>query len=888
MDQVVSSCLLVLHLFSTAEEIFRQRLAVGFTTLVSALSRVAEVPFHPGQTPMLELIMDAVTNCPGIVSTKHAEEIGSALTMMLRRHIDGEIGMLSETFISVCSIFVALMKCPSSIGSSKLLALVEEASRVAVLTSLSIYERDSSQFLQSLYLLKETCAFSHEKNKNDSSGNQSLTRVIEVCQQNILPWFMTTINEMEEESVLGILETFHFIFCETCDARSLEFIRTLLSLSWFSLLFGCLGLYPTEKMKWRVYFMFSSIVDRLLGNGSGQPIRDAAAALPTDPLDMLYLLGQKSISNQELSSCQKAVLSMLHISSLYNEMVADKKLVLSSLEQYILINSADLLYGPNDSMTTIELVNLYGLYRGLAKMSYQISYSPEAEKIFFQMMIEKDLDLFSVEIHQTSLKWLFQQERICELLSCQILKLCRQNCSIMTQNIDHENHCQFIKVKDISELVAMGDNFAPKLLVILLKQLSEEEFLTDDFILILNLMSTITCTLPAASDQLCMNGLGSALQNQCYNLTYYSSSESYVIICRFIFIILSCVQPETLTDNEVWLAVVMKLLDSCTLTTMETEWTEGGLLLLGVLSLILHHSTHQVLVETSKFLVLNRSLASTIRNTITEVCAKAIPEANCSVLPSMPALLPGSMGWKIFLDPSDPVLPFPSMGILCHDFCRLVNSGPSLVKLVASYCIRELFANLRDQRNEQGDLNCYKGCLRAVVAVLEGLVFDSDIRVAMNCGITLSTIWSLEVFGEFLCTSKWCRLIVEELAMYLATPCSLSKSFAMHHKPAAHVATALLNLSSLPGWMRSVFNESTISSIIKNLSPDNLNAELVLLFRHLLQSGFLNAHQISSLNHVFQASILTDELSFSLSIFLDHYNGSRKSLLFEGYIVLTG
>lgn len=208
----------------------------------------------------------------------------------------------------------------------------------------------------------------------------------------------------------------HFIFSETCDTRSLEFVKTLLSQSWFSLLLGCLGLYPTEKMKLRVYFMFSSMVDCLLGNGSGQPIRDTAPSLPSDPLDMLYLLGQKCIDNQELSSYQTAVLRMLHVSSLHNEMSADKKLVLASLEQYILVKRAELLYGSPDSMINIEFLNLYGLYRSLAN---HMSYSPEADKLFFHTLFEKDFDLLSAELHPTSLKWLFRQERICDLLSCQ-------------------------------------------------------------------------------------------------------------------------------------------------------------------------------------------------------------------------------------------------------------------------------------------------------------------------------------------------------------------------------------------------------------------------------------------------------------------------------------
>lgn len=65
--------------------------------------------------------------------------------------------------------------------------------------------------------------------------------------------------------------------------------------------------------------MVSSIVDILLGSDTGQYIRDAACYIPSDPADMLFLLGQKSADNLELSSCQSAVLIILHVCSLYND-----------------------------------------------------------------------------------------------------------------------------------------------------------------------------------------------------------------------------------------------------------------------------------------------------------------------------------------------------------------------------------------------------------------------------------------------------------------------------------------------------------------------------------------------------------------------------------------
>lgn len=171
----------------------------------------------------------------------------------------------------------------------------------------------------------------------------------------------------------------------------------------------------------------------------------------------------------------------------------------------------------------------------------------------------------------------------------------------------------------------------------------------------------------------------------------------------------------------------------------------------------------------------------------------------------------------------------------------------------------ELFTRLSDHEDgEHDELECSMGFLSSVMAVLEGLVFYSDIRVAMNCGFCLSMILGWEKLDlherTIIAKNYWCRLIVEEMAMSLAVPHLASKSFFNHHKPAVHIAVALLKHEKIPEWMRTVFDSPCISGIIGNLGASNMGAEMVLLFRELLDSEFLKAEQISSLNHVLQVT----------------------------------
>ena len=304
---------------STAEQAFKQRLLVGFATLIPVVHYVAEVPLHPVQSQTLKLIWNYVSDCLGMLSTSQIEELVLDLTGMLKKHTEGRMGMLPETFILVCSVFVALMKFSSSHGTPNLARPVQEASKHAVLACLDISEKHPGQLLHSLYLLKEAYLYGHEESFAESCNMEIRNSVVDICTTHILPWVVTSINEMEEEIVLGVLETFHSLLLQDSYIQAMELAKTLVSTSWFSFSFGCLGLYPTEKMKRRVFLMLSSLVDVLLGNDSGQPIRDAALYLPSDPVDMLFLLGQKSSHNLELSSCQSAILVILYTSSLHDE-----------------------------------------------------------------------------------------------------------------------------------------------------------------------------------------------------------------------------------------------------------------------------------------------------------------------------------------------------------------------------------------------------------------------------------------------------------------------------------------------------------------------------------------------------------------------------------------
>lgn len=230
------------------------------------------------------------------------------------------------------------MKCSSSRGNSILATSVKDASRSSFTTVLGSNHMYTDQILHYLYLLKEAYAYDHDNDPCTSSSMGLGDSILEIFELKILPWFMKVMNENDEEALaLGVIEIFHFLL-QDLNAKAKRFADSLVSSSWFSVLFGYLGLFSAEKMKWRVYLIFSSIVDVLLGNDSGKSIRDAALDLPSDPTDLLFLLGQKTSQNLELVCSQSAVLLILYISSLY-----DDRLVICSFAHNSLVFDASKL-----------------------------------------------------------------------------------------------------------------------------------------------------------------------------------------------------------------------------------------------------------------------------------------------------------------------------------------------------------------------------------------------------------------------------------------------------------------------------------------------------------------------------------------------------------------
>jgi hypothetical protein len=262
-----------------------------------------------------------MVNCSGTLSLTQEEQIACALTSVLRRSGNGELGMSSETFVLVCLILTEILKSPRAHDMEKLPLLIEEASKHAISSTLSQGYDSMLLVPHSLSLLKEALIFCLEGNKDHVSGKNDLEdSIIVTCGTFLLHWLESAVVEgNDEETLVGILQIFQIVLSRTSDNKSFKFAELLASSSWFSFSFGFMGVFPTDHVKSAVYLITSSIVDRVLGCNYGEVIRDAYIYLPSDPTELMHLLGQCSSEDFNLASCQCGILVILYACSFYHE-----------------------------------------------------------------------------------------------------------------------------------------------------------------------------------------------------------------------------------------------------------------------------------------------------------------------------------------------------------------------------------------------------------------------------------------------------------------------------------------------------------------------------------------------------------------------------------------
>ncbi|KAE8769016.1 protein PRD1 [Hordeum vulgare] len=868
-EPLVISSIQVLSLLATSEEMFKEKLAIGFSTLLPVLHHVTEIPFHPVQSQVLRLVWICIVNCSGILSLSQEEQIACTLTLILRRNDNGELGMCSETFALVCSILIEIMRSPSAHDIQKLPSLIEEASKHAISSTLPPAYDCASLVPHSLRLLKEALIFCLEGNANKEVKKDLEDSIIEICGTYLLHWLDSSVVDGNDDETLGeILQIFHIILSSTSHNKQLKFAEMLASSSWFSLSFGFMGLFPTDHVKSLVYLVTSSIVDKILGCKYGETIRDAYVYLPSDPTEFAYLLGQCSSEDFNLASCQCSILVILYACSFYNErLVADSQL-LSSVEQYILLNGGKFPYEIAGSVMLTLLVHLYAFVRGIS-FGCTIQHSPEAEKTLFHVMASKEWDLLFIRVHPIALKWLFQKVELLEPLSFQMLNFCRTFCEDKTVVLS--NSSQLVDIKMVAELVFSGETRLSSLLVSLLNQIINHGT-EDEVFSVVNVIAEILVISPCSSSHFTSSGVIDAV-GSIYCSPY--SSRIKTVCSLLIFNILYSASAMTVYWLDEWLALTMKLLEYFNSSLDYTSSDQEQKILIGIFCLILHHSASKVLIEPAKAIILNKPLVSLTDGIIQEACAKGpsllqynqetdfggfmilILQLVFFSLRSLHAILDPSIDWQEFLQHSDNTQFFSVVGIPCHDLCRLMHFGPYPIKLIASQCLLELLTRVSDQRSYlNAELRCSAQYMKSIIAVIEGLVLSQDSRVAENCGSCLSMILGWEKFGsqENMVgrESKWSRLITEELAVALTAPGLTSKSFSNQQKIASNIAVSLLKLSQVPEWLTSLFDSSLISGVVGNLSARNVTADIVKLFSELMAKKYLTQEHIISLHNLFQ------------------------------------
>ena len=66
----------------------------------------------------------------------------------------------------------------------------------------------------------------------------------------------------------------------------------------------------------------------------------------------------------------------------------------------------------------------------------------------------------------------------------------------------------------------------------------------------------------------------------------------------------------------------MQIIDYLIPSVAADGWTPGTLISIGILSMVLHHSVNQVMVEASKTIILSTHMLSLVNTTIANACSK--------------------------------------------------------------------------------------------------------------------------------------------------------------------------------------------------------------------------------------------------------------------------
>jgi hypothetical protein len=241
---------------------------------------------------------------------------------------------------------------------------------------------------------------------------------------------------------------------------------------------------------------------------------------------------------------------------------------------------------------------------------------------------------------------------------------------------------------------------------------------------------------------------------------------------------------------------------------------------------------------------------------------------------SLHALLEANIDWQDFFQSGVDSHSTLVLGIPTHELCKILSTGSSVIKLVSSQCLAELFDRISEQKiHSNEELKCSPRYLKSIIAVVEGFVFHENGIVSRNCGSILATMlgWENIVLRDY--SNKWCKLIVEELVVGLGTSSGLSsKGYAYRLEGLVGIVTSLLRWKTVPFWIGKLFRDTVVTGIINQLTARNISREIMKLFRELMKRNYLTQEHISILHHLFQVKLIFGTFDF---VFLGYFGMHR-------------
>ncbi|KAH7447738.1 hypothetical protein KP509_01G119100 [Ceratopteris richardii] len=913
----------VLSILSEANDAFKQRFAIGLETLNWVLKCSLETALLPMQTDVLNLIHIGLTNYLGAIPCVSVEQILRTIVLIFQHSTSDNISLEYDSFNTACSACLALLRLPCVCSIREIESLLSSAvsSTFFCVSMAGLVGLEHRMLKHAVLLLKEVFSVSViPYSPTDSCLIEVIINTIEVI---LLPFFLKNLALIEDEdTVRAVLEVLVTILDQPNSVVAWRLSDNLAAASWISVTYELMARFTSCSLRHLIMNLLGSLICVLERGNLDENIKNQFSQLPSDPHDVLVLLALSSVHDQQLKLIQFGIIKILYYNHIYGDRFAEGH-TLACLDQYLLLNSS--MLSPNfcSSLTIKQLICVYvcTMQRGDA---CDVPHSLEAENFLASVVDHCRPDLISSNMHRSVFSWLIRSETLQSFMATSTLDWIKavgnagraEKLSPSPVVVDHHLGIQEdfnFSLLAFEEDYSCGPLFCRVLDEVLAGLIEDEIRIVVTFYIKLVKFSTL------AANQLVMSGLVSNIRSWiAINRTKLEGVFCYLI--ELLHQLLCAVDCDKIFDEEPWNLLVEQFiyiladkLSMCVDAAVEELLSQ-----LNIMSLVLHKSSENpgFLMQASGMILSNEQLQNAVASCLAIsgshnskllkltaystdgkllACLLAFHKLclRCAIRNLTPNIYyEKSSQYPLMLSVQEDLsvtlqsiykFVLPRSLKESQSLCKLLYFGPEFVKVLASFCLVELFYWITQSgtvcsEDEGFDTNKYQDVFQSIVMVLQCSILDSNEFVSKNSSVSLYYLLiggSLSSYEKkILHFSPWHRFLLEDFVSNIMSPNLENVSM-----PATiYAAIGILKQEGASSWIRSVLSPC-ISTLVCHLANHRMSPAILVLLKELHVKGWLETKHSEEIHKNLQSlrKIVYGEKRSSNSCSYDPWHNSCAS-----------